>query len=158
VRDSRGLLLLLVLVVATAIAVWLLTRREPEPLTPQPPAETPDTVRLEFDDIPVDSPDLAVGPARIRSAVQEGFSSWLVIVECTEPGGCAGELAVDVELDTGAGRDHVVLAGRVDVAAGDEMRFEGLQDPSTPVEAIDGVTLEVRHRGAERDLISEPIQ
>ena len=157
-RDSRGLLLLLVVVVAAAIVVWLLTRREPAAPTPQPPAETPETVRLEFDDVRVDSPDLAVGSARVRTAIQQGFSSWLVIVECAETDGCAGELAVDVGYDTGDGRDHVVLAGRFDVPDGGEMRFQGLQDPATTVAAVDRVTVEVRHRGAERDLISEPIQ
>lgn len=157
-RDSRGLLLLLAVVVVAAVAVWLLTRRAPESPRRVLPSEAPETERLEFDEVRVDSPDLEVGPARVRTAIQEGFSSWLVIVECAETRGCVGELAADVEYDTGAGSDHVVLAGRFDVAAGGELRFEGLQDPSTPVEAIDRVTLAVRHRGSEGDVLSEPIQ
>lgn len=159
-RDSRGLLILLTVVVAAAVVVWFATRT-PGPPAPVPtPAEpeTDTTVRLDFDDLPVDSPDLAVGPARVRVAIQDGFSSWSVIIDCAEPEGCAGELAARVDLDAGDDERQVVLAGRVDVPAGGELHFEGLQDPATPVAGINRVSLEVRHRVSEADVLSEPLQ
>jgi hypothetical protein len=158
VRDSRALLIVLALVVVVAAAIWLALRRGPETPAPAPVPTPVEVERLEFDDLAVDSPDLAVGPARLRIAVQNGFSSWSLTTDCGEPDGCVGELSVEIGYDTGTDRGRVVLAGRFDTPAGGELRFEGLQDPATEVEGIDRVALEVRHRGPEADVISEPIQ
>jgi hypothetical protein len=155
VRASRGLLIVLAVavVIAVAVAIWFGLRRGPSAEPPGTIPPPPETVLLEFSDLPVRSADLAVGPATVRGAIQDGFTSWLVVIPCSEPGGCAGELAVELDYHTGSAPGSLVLAGRYDVPSGGELRFEGLQEPSTPVDQIDRVTLEVRFDGDADGLI-----
>jgi hypothetical protein len=151
-------LILLGVVVVAALAVWFATSdRDGEDAAMVAPDEVSRTVRFEFDDLSVRSPDLKVGPARVRGAIQEGFSSWLVMMDCAEPDGCAGEFALELSFDTGADRRDFVLTSRGEVPHDGELRFEGLQDPSTPVARVVGLSLEVRSRGDRRDLLAEPI-
>lgn len=145
-RDSRGLLILLVVVVAAAAVVWWLTGPRDEGSTVTPDESGP--VRFQFPEVAVRSPELAVGPADVRGAISPDHTSWLVITSCLEPAGCAGELALEIRYDTGVGSRVLRLVTRCDAPQGGELRFEGLQDPSTPVRRIERLTLEVTERGA----------
>jgi hypothetical protein len=144
-RDSRGLLILLVVVVVLAAAVWWWTRPRPEPPSRQPTRQEP--IRFHHTEVAVRSPDLSVGDAEIHGAIHPDYTSWQVSMPCDEPEGCAGEFAVEVRYDAGAGSGRLVLLGRGDVPSGGRLRFEGLQDPPTAVDGVDRVTLEVRSRG-----------
>ncbi len=150
-RDARGLLILLAVLVVAAAVVWFSIHRrsdEPGPVL----LETAETVLFDFAGLAVRSPDLRVGEARVRGANQGEFSSWLVVMDCEEPEGCAGEFGVTVSFDTGSADRQIVLVNDLQVPMGGELRFQGLQDPSTPVERIDKLVLEVRLMGAPIEL------
>jgi hypothetical protein len=145
VRDSRGLLIVMAVVIAVAAVVWLASRPEHEPSRLKP--ETDQPVRFRFADLSITSPDLEVVEPEVRGSIRASYSSWLVILICAEPEGCAGEFAVDLRYHTGSESRRLVIVNRCDVANGGELRFEGLQDPSTPVDRIERLTLEVLERG-----------
>jgi hypothetical protein len=145
VRDIRGLLIVVAVVVALAAAVWLVNRPKHQPSRLVPENDEP--VRFRFADVSITSPDLEVVEPEVRGSTRSTYSSWLVVLSCAEPEGCAGEFAVEVKYHTGDESRRVVIVNRCEVPNGGEMRFEGLQDPSTPVDRIEGLTLEVRERG-----------
>lgn len=150
-REARGLLILLGVVVVGALVVWFaIGRRGGE--TRRPTLEPVKAVLFDFEGVAVKSPDLRVGQARVRGAIQDGFSSWLVMMDCMETDGCAGEYGVKVNFHTGSDPRELVLANAFDVPMGGELRFQGLQDPSTPVDRIDKLVLEVRSSGAPSEL------
>ena len=144
-RDSRGLLILLALVVVVATVVWFATRLEP--VSPRPTPEEDQPIRFRFSDVKVKSPDLEVVEPEVRGAIRTTYSSWLVTLNCAEPEGCAGEFAIEVRYHTGSDSERIVIATRCDVPNGAELRFEGLQDSPTPVDHIEYLTLEVLERG-----------
>ena len=145
-RDARGpLILLVVLVVAAVVWFAIQWRSDQERPTRLEPIEA---TLFDFDAVAVTSPDLLVGPARVRGAIQDGFSSWLVMMDCAQPDGCTGEFGIKVSFHTGSDRRQLVLVNRFEAPMGGELRFEGLQDPSTPVDRIDGLALDVRVLGA----------
>lgn len=143
-RASRGLLIVVVAVLVMAALVWLATRSRPEPPGVERDAAGP--IRFEFVGITVTSPDLEVGPAEIKGAVYSDYSSWRATMSCNEPDGCTGEFALEVDYRAGGEARRVVFINRCEAAMGGALRFEGLQDQSAPVDAIDGVTLEIRDR------------
>jgi hypothetical protein len=73
-------------------------------------------------------------------------------MNCGEPDGCAGEFGITVSFDTGSGDRQLLLVNGLEVPMGGELRFQGLQDPSTPVERIDKLVLEVQSIGAPIEL------
>ncbi len=150
-REARGLLILLAVVVVGALVVWFaIGRRGGE--SSSPALEPFEAILFDFDDVAVTSPDLQVGQARVRGAIQDGFSSWLVMMDCAQADGCAGEFAVKVSYHTGSEGRELVLANALEVPMGGELRFQGLQDPSTPVDRIDKLSLEVRSSGGPSEL------
>lgn len=150
-RDARGLLILLAVVVVAAAVVWFSIHRRSDETGPVllGPAEK---VLFDFGGLAVRSPDLRVGEARVRGASQGEFSSWLVTMNCGEPDGCTGEFGITLSFDTGSGDRKIVLVNGLEVPMGGELRFQGLQDPSTPVERIDKLVLEVQSIGAPTEL------
>lgn len=150
-RETRGLLILLAVVIVGALVVWFaIGRRGGESRSPA--MEPVEAILFDFDEVAVRSPDLRVGQARVRGAIQDGFSSWLVVVDCAQTDGCAGEFAVRVSYHTGSEARELVLANGLEVPMGGELRFQGLQDPSTPVDRIDKLSLVVRSLGGPSEL------
>ena len=149
-REARGPLILLgVLVVAAVVwfaVQWRSDRNRPARL------EVVEATLFDFAAVAVTSPDLLVGPARVRGAIQDGFSSWLVTMDCAQPDGCTGEFGIEVSFHTGSDRRQLVLVNRFEAPMGGELRFEGLQDPSTPVDRIDGLALDVRVSGVPSEI------
>lgn len=149
VRESRGLLIVVVVVVALAAVVWFLSRPEHEPSRLIPEKDEP--VRFRFTDVSLRSPDLEVVQPEVRGSIRSSYTSWLVVMNCAEPEGCAGEFALEVSYATGDGTRRLSLVTLCDVPDGGEIRFEGLQDPATPIERVERLTLEVRERGVPMD-------
>ena len=143
-RDSRGLLIVVAVVVALATVVWLVNRPKHEPSRLVPEDDKP--VRFRFVDVAVTSPDLEVVEPEVRGSIRSTYSSWLVVLKCAEPEGCAGEFAFQVSYHTGNESRQLVIIEQCDVPNGGELRFEGLQDPPTPVDRIERLTLEVLER------------
>ena len=153
-RESRGLLIVVVVVVALAALVWFLNRPEHEPSRLIPDENEP--VRFRFSDVSLRSPDLEVSEAEVRGSIRSSYTSWLVVMKCAEPEGCAGELAVEVRYAGGDETRRLSLVTLCDVPDGGEIRFEGLQDPATPIEGIEQLTLEVRERGVSGESSIDP--
>lgn len=157
VRDARGLLIFLAIVLAVAGGLWWWSRPRPVPEAPPPP-EPAESVRFHKSGLAVRSPELAVGSAELRATVHPGYTAWRVEVGCAEAVGCAGEFTVEVRYATGQdGEGRVVLRGSCDVPSGGAMVFEGLQDPPAPVAGIELVTLEVRSRGSAGGEVEVPL-
>jgi len=144
VRGARVWWVLLAVVAVVVVVVWFVSGPEPMTTTPRPERDEP--VRFSHDELTVESAELEVGTASVRGAIHPGYISWLVIVGCAEPEGCAGEFSVTIEYHTGTESRRIEVENRCDVPVGAEMRFEGLQDPSTPVGRIDKLILEVLER------------
>lgn len=140
-RESRGLLILLVAVVLTAAIVYVVTRPEPPPPTaPAQPAAAP--VPFSFTGVPVRSPDLEITDLRVAGHVTREYTSWMVAMTCAEAGGCVGELTVEIRFDGGDAADRVRLIGEVEAAAGEAMRLDGLQQGAREVAGIERVVIE----------------
>ena len=149
-REARGPLILLAVLVVAA-AVWFVVQWRSGPTGPRllQPIEA---VPFDFEDVPVRSPDLRVGPARVRGSIQDGFSSWLVIIACAEPEGCTGEFKIDVRFHTGSDKRRLAFVNRAEAPMEGDLLFQGLQDPSTPVVRIDELSLDVRSLGAPSEI------
>jgi hypothetical protein len=145
VRDFRGPLIVVAVVVVLATMVWLVSRPGDGPSRLILEDDTP--VRFHFDDVPITSFDLEVSEPRVHGSIRSSFSSWLVILNCAEPEGCAGEFALEVTFQSGRERREITIIALCDAPSGGELRFEGLQDPPLPVDRVDGLTLEVIERG-----------
>lgn len=157
-RDSRGWLVALAVVVIAVVAavVWFATRPRPEPPRVAPDETAP--VPFRYSEIAVKSPDLEVGLAEIRGAISPTYMTWRITMDCAEPEGCTGELAVDVRYRVDNESRRIVLINRCEAALGDELRFEGLQDSSTPIDRIEGLSLDVRdRRGFDQGPIEVPL-
>ena len=150
-RELRPLLIVVAVVVALAAAVWLVNRPKHEPSRLIPENDEP--VRFRFNDVSISSPDLEVVEPEVRGSTRSTYSSWLVVLKCAEPEGCAGTFAIEVRYHTGGESRRLVIRDRCDVPNGGELRFEGLQDPPTPVDRIEGLTLEVLERGVSDEIV-----
>lgn len=155
-RSARVWWVLLAVVAVVVAVVWLVSGPEPVPTTPRP--ERDDPVRFSHDGLMVDAAELEVGTAAVRGAIHPGYTSWVVVVGCAEPDGCAGEFSVVIEYHTGTESRRIEIEDRCDVPFGGEMRFEGLQDPSTPVGRIDALTLEVLERRRAGESATDEIE
>lgn len=153
VRDSRGLWIVFAVVAVVAIVLWLVIRPQPEPVRPGSDKAGP--IPFHFADLSVTSPDLAVGPAEIDGGIYPTYSSWRVTMNCAEPDGCVGEFVLEVKYHAGSETRRIVIINQGQALVNGELRFEGLQDPSTPVDRVDRLSLEVRDR---RVLDGEPIE
>jgi len=151
VRDSRGLLIVVAVAVALAAAVWLVNRPKHEPSRLIP--EDGEPVRFRFADVSITSPDLEVVEPEVIGSTLSTHSSWVVVLKCAEPEGCAGEFAVEVKYHTGDESRRLRIVNRCDVPNGGELRFEGLQDPPTPIDRIEGLTLEVLEPGVLDEIV-----
>ena len=150
-REFRGLLIVIAVVIALAAALWLVNRPKYAPSRLIPEDDEP--VRFRFNDVSINSPDLEVTEPEVRGSTRSTYSSWLVILNCAEPEGCAGKYSLEVSYHTGGESQRVVIVNRFDVPNGGELRFEGLQDPPSLVDRIDGLTLEVLERGVADEIV-----
>jgi len=73
-------------------------------------------------------------------------------MDCAEPDGCTGEFGIKVSFHTGSDHRQLVLVNHFEAPMGGELRFQGLQDPSTPVDRIDGLALDVRVSGVPSEI------
>jgi len=146
--ESRTLLVglgVLAVVVLLCLGAWFCTRTPPSPpVEPEPPPPRP--IRFGFEELTVDATGIVVGPALVRGAVQPGFTSWLVIVECMEPEGCAGEARVTIDYEAASGSGSNVITGRFDAAMGSSVRFEGLGKEPVTVSGVRRVSIEATER------------
>ncbi len=143
-RNIRGLLILIAVVLVLAAVVWLANRPEHQPSRLIPDDDEP--AHFRFADLQVTSPDLAVAAPEVRGLIRSDYSSWVVVLRCAEPEGCAGEFSVDVTYHTGGERKLLSIVSRCDALNGGELRFEGLQDPPTPIDGIEGLDFNVLER------------
>jgi len=132
---------LVVAIVAAAIAAAFVTWRGCRPA----PADEP-VVRRSFavDSVPVDSPDLEVGPAVVRATSYRGYTDWACLLECLEPEGCRAEVRLVLDwVGEGAG-GRMVVAGSVDAEQGETMRIGRVQRPPIAgFDRVDRLALEV---------------
>jgi hypothetical protein len=156
VKNARVWWLLLAIIGVVVVVIWFVSAPEPVETTPRPERDEP--VRFSHDELAVDSPELEVGTAAVRGAIHPGYTSWLVIVDCAEQEGCAGEFSIAIDYLAGAEARRIVVDSRCDVPFGGEMRFEGLQDPSTPVGRIEELTLEVVDRRRSGEPVTDEIE
>ena len=152
-RDSRGLLILLVVVLVVATVVWLATRPIPERSRPE--AEDDGPIRFHYTDPPLTSPGLEVTGVEVHGAIYPSYTSWAVTMSCAEAEGCSGSIVVVIDYRNGADTQQIMLASRVDVPPGGELRFQGLQDSSTPVSDITMLNLKVNESRRSADRLDE---
>ena len=142
-RNTRGLVVLLVAVAVVATVLFLASRRRSAPPA-EPAVDQP--VRFSASDVPLTSTDLRVTLEAVRGATYPSYTSWIVELVCAEPDGCAGDFEVEVRFHGGGERRRLVMFDRFDVPDTGVLRFEGMQNASVPVTDIDGVALAVRQR------------
>jgi len=125
---------LMVAIVAAAIVAAFLTWRGCRPA----PVDAP-LVSQSFtiDGVPVDSPDLEVGPAEVRATSYRGYTDWACLLECREPEGCRAEVRLVFDWFGDGADGRVVIAGTVDAAPGEMMRIGRADRP--PVVGLDRV-------------------
>lgn len=150
VSGTRVLLILAALIVVFVVVVWYIGCPHPEETPPRPERSEP--LRFDHNEFKVESPDLEVGPASVRGAIHPSYLSWVVVIDCAEPEGCTGELKLTIEYDTGSETRRIIVDNRCDVPLGGELRFEGFQDPPTPVSRIKSLTLDVVDRSPPIEL------
>lgn len=155
-RDLRAPLIVLAVVVVLAAVVWMVSRPEHEPSRLVPVEDQP--VRFDFADLAITSPDLAVAAPVVRGSIRSDYASWVVVLRCAEPEGCAGEFSVEVSYLTGGERRSLTMVSRCDAPDGGELRFEGLQDPPTPIDGIEGLELTVIERSTPGQEPDESIE
>lgn len=144
-KNTRGLLILLAVVVAAAAVLFLLTRREPLPVTPTA-VEEPGPIRYRADDVPLSSRGLALSLVGVRASIHADATTWLVALTCDEPEGCAGELEATLHYHSDDEGRRLVMVGRFDVPVGGELRFEGMEQASAAIDRVDRVEVRVRER------------
>ncbi len=157
-RDSRGLLIALAVVVVVVVAAvaWWATRPQPGPTRDVPDEIKP--VEFDFTEIAVESPELEVGRAKVKGVIYPTYTTWRVTMDCAEPKGCTGEFAIDLSYHAGSEIRRLVIINRCEAPVGRELRFEGLQDQSTPVDRIEKLSLAVRdRRGFDRGRVEIPL-
>jgi hypothetical protein len=103
-------------------------------------------VRRSFavDSVPVDSPDLEVGPAVVRATSYRGYTDWACLLECLEPEGCRAEVRLVLDwVGEGAG-GRMIVTGAVDAEPGETMRIGRVQRPPVAgFDRVDRLALEV---------------
>ena len=152
-RDSRGLLILLAVVLVVATVVWLAIR--PTPDRPRPKAEDDEPIRFHYTDPPVTSPGLEVNGVEVHGAIYPSYTSWAVTMSCAEADGCSGSIVVEIDYRNGTDVHQIMMASRADVPSGGELRFQGLQDSSTPVSEITMLSIKVNESRRSVDSMDE---
>jgi len=96
-------------------------------------------VRRSFavDSVPVDSPDLEVGPAVVQATSFRGYTDWACLLECLEPEGCRAEVRLVLDWVGEEGGGRMIVTGAVDAEPGETMRIGRVQRP--PVAGFDRV-------------------
>ncbi|MEE4273161.1 MAG: hypothetical protein V2I67_15920 [Thermoanaerobaculales bacterium] len=144
-RESRGLLILLAVVVLAAGLVWYLTRPEPpEPVAAMSEPDAP--LRFSFSEMTVRSPDLQLTDVRVGGSTSSDGTSWVVTATCAEPAGCVGEILAEVSFRSDGGRDAVRFSGEFDVGPAEVLRFDGFQSGRRAVDGVDRVAVSVVDR------------
>jgi hypothetical protein len=143
--SSRLLAVAMVLVVALAAAIgyylwrqWQATRPLPPP---KPPVELPDS--FSVDDVPVQSPQMALNLVGMRGTVHADYTDWSCLVECREREGCHATVEVRVEYRSEGEPSRLVIGGRIDGKVGEVMRIGRAQRPPVAVDGIDSVEVTV---------------
>ena len=144
-KNTRGLLILIAVVVAAAAVLYLLTRREPTPVTPAT-VEEPGPIRYRADDVPLSPGGLALSLVGVRASIHPDATTWLVSLTCDEPEGCSGKLEATLHYHSGDEGRRLVMVGRFDVPVGGELRFEGMEQASAAIDRVDRVEVRVRER------------
>ena len=133
--------LVVAMMVAAVIAAVFLSWRGCRPA----PADAP-LVRRSFavDGVPVDSPNLEVGPVVVRVTSYRGYTDWACLLECLEPEGCRAEVRLVVDYIAGGAEGRVVIVGSIDAEPGETMRIGRVQRPPVAeFDRVDRLALEV---------------
>ena len=144
-ESRRGLVIgiVVIAIVGVLVAGWLRWRASEQPVE-----ASGELQRLSFTEVPISSPGLAVSLQSVQSAMHPGHTSWSLTLVCDEPEGCAAELTATVDYRSGGDRRQIAFNTRCDVSDGGVIRFDGLEDPPSPVTRVDRVMLEVTSRAA----------
>jgi hypothetical protein len=145
-RGSSRLLAVAILLVVVLAAVlgyylwrqWEATRPLPPP---KPPVELPDS--FEVEDVPVQSPQLALHLVGMRGTVHPDYTDWACLLECREREGCHATVEVRVEYRSEGESSRLVIGGRIDGKVGEVMRIGRAQRPPVAVDGIDSVEVTV---------------
>jgi len=109
------------------------------------PIQGPVDVRaFSFDNVPVESPDLAVGPAVVRADSYRGYTDWACRLECREPDGCHAEVRLVLDYSGGGTAGRLMVTATLDASQGETMRIGRTQrPPAASVDTVDRVELKV---------------
>lgn len=132
--------LLIAVAVVGALAIAFLAWRawRPGPLVEAGPPQS-----FSVDNVVVDSPDLAVGPATVRGTIHEGYTDWACILECREPAGCNAEIQLIVDFTRAGENQQLVLAGAVAAATGEVIRLDRVEWRQVSADRVGRVRLVV---------------
>ena len=143
--SSRLLAVFIILAVVLAVVVgfylwrqWVATRPLPPP---QAPVEMPDA--FSIDDVPLQSPQLALSLVGMRGTVYPEYTYWACLLECREREGCHATVEVRIESRSAGQPSRLVIGGRIDGKVGEIMRIGRAQRPPVAVDGIDSVNVTV---------------
>ena len=103
------------------------------------------------DDVPTESPDLAVAVTNVRGQLHEGYMDWACLVRCNDPAGCSAELHLTVHYTSAGSPATINFAGPIDVPMGARARLGGIQRPARAVDGVDRVVIEAKRGRAPGD-------
>jgi hypothetical protein len=123
-------------VAALILALWLRPRADES----RPPAAAAD---FSFEQIVLESPDLALDLQAVRGNVHESYTDWACLFICREFGGCHADVQLEVRFRSAGENRRLTLAGRLDGERGDVLRLGRVQRPPVNVESVERLTLRV---------------
>lgn len=103
---------------------------------------------FSVDDVPTESPGLAIEVTNVRGQLHEGYMDWACLVRCTDPAGCSADLRLTVHYTSAGSSATITFAGPIDVPMGARARLGGVQRPPRAVDRVDRVAIEAKHRRA----------
>ena len=118
------------------LVLWLRPRADEH----RPAAAAAD---FSFEQIVLESPDLALDLQSVRGNVHETYTDWSCIFICREFGGCHADVQLEVFFRSAGEERRLTLAGRLDGERGDALRLGRVQRPPVNVEAVERLTLTV---------------
>jgi hypothetical protein len=145
---SRTRWLALAAVAAVAVAAVLVVAIIMQRGCRRAPAQGPVEVRaFSFDNVSVESPELAVGPAVVHADSYRGYTDWACLLECREPEGCHAEVRLVLDYSGGGATGRLMVTATLDASQGETMRIGRTQrPPAAAVEKVDRAELEVVRR------------
>jgi hypothetical protein len=101
---------------------------------------------FSVDEVPTESPGLAVTVTNVRGQLHEGYMDWACLVRCNDPDGCSADLHLTVHYTSAGSPATIDFAGPIDVPMGARARLGGVQRPPRAVDGVDRVVIEAKPR------------